>query len=112
MRPPRQAASTLRQSSPTSSGWPPSRARPPVRAGVNRMMDVIVEWFTPLGARCSAEKIDPRFGDMVRVTDPARSGPGILVLSHLDTVHPIGTLASICRSDTKATGSTAPACST
>jgi len=37
---------------------------------------------------------DGRFGDMLRVRcDPGRNEPGILVLSHADTVHPIGTLA-------------------
>ena len=37
---------------------------------------------------------DDRFGDMLRVTcDPGRNEPGILVLSHVDTVHPLGTLA-------------------
>lgn len=63
-------------------------------AGVNRVMDVLASWFAPLGARLDRSRIDDRFGDMIKVeTDPARSAPGILVLSHLDTVHPIGTLA-------------------
>ncbi len=63
-------------------------------SGVNRVLDAIAPWFSAIGARCTREKIDPRFGDMLRVTcDPARTGPGILVLSHVDTVHPVGTLA-------------------
>lgn len=62
--------------------------------GVNLMMDLVMSWFAPLGAVMERQKIDPRFGDMVRVTtDPGCNGPGILVLSHLDTVHPVGTLA-------------------
>lgn len=64
--------------------------------GVNRVMDVIMDWFDPLGAGLERQTIDARFGDMVCVTtDPSRSGPGILVLCHLDTVHPIGTLRDL-----------------
>ena len=63
--------------------------------GVNRMMDLVMSWFAPLGAAMERQKIDLCFGDMVRVTtDPRRNEPGILVLSHLDTVHPLGTLAN------------------
>ncbi|MBI3359725.1 MAG: M20/M25/M40 family metallo-hydrolase, partial [Chloroflexi bacterium] len=40
-------------------------------------------------------KIDGRFGDMLRVRcNPERNEPGILVLSHVDTVHPLGTLGT------------------
>ena len=63
-------------------------------AGVNRVLDVIVGWFEGTGATLERFKPDDRFGDMLRVTcDPGRNEPGILVLSHVDTVHPPGTLA-------------------
>lgn len=63
-------------------------------AGVNRVLDAIAPWFSSIGARCQREKIDSRFGEMLRVTtDTARTQSGILVLSHVDTVHPVGTLA-------------------
>ena len=64
-------------------------------AGVNRVLDVIAGWFDGTGARLERFKTDDeRFGDILRVTcDPGRSEPGILVLSHVDTVHPLGTLS-------------------
>ena len=62
--------------------------------GVNRVLDTIAGWFEGTGATLERFKIDDRFGDMLRVNcDPGRNEPGILVLSHVDTVHPIGTLA-------------------
>ena len=65
------------------------------RAGVNRVLDTIAGWFAGTGAVLERFKTDDdRFGDMLRVTcDPGRNEPGILVLSHVDTVHPLGTLA-------------------
>ncbi|HXF55005.1 MAG TPA: M20 family metallopeptidase [Hyphomicrobiaceae bacterium] len=63
--------------------------------GVNRVLDVIASWFDGTGARPERAKIDDRFGDVLRVrSDPASDVPGILVLSHVDTVHPVGTLGS------------------
>jgi glutamate carboxypeptidase len=61
-------------------------------AAVNRMMDRVQEEFAPLGV--SIQRI-PRdgFGDCLKIRSPwGGDGPGILVLSHLDTVHPLGTL--------------------
>jgi glutamate carboxypeptidase len=66
------------------------------KAGVNRVLDVLGGWFEGTGAVIERFKTgdDDKFGDMLRVTcDPGRNEPGILVLSHVDTVHPIGTLA-------------------
>jgi glutamate carboxypeptidase len=63
------------------------------KAGVNRVLDVIAGWFEGTGAAVERFKIDDRFGDMLRVRcDPDRTEPGVLVLSHVDTVHPLGTL--------------------
>jgi glutamate carboxypeptidase len=63
-------------------------------AGVNRVLDVIAGWFAGTGAAIERFAIDDRFGDMLRVRcNPGRNEPGILVLSHVDTVHPLGTLA-------------------
>jgi glutamate carboxypeptidase len=64
------------------------------KAGVNAVLDAIADWFAGTGAAIERFAIDDRFGDMLRVRcDPGRSEPGILVLSHVDTVHPLGTLA-------------------
>lgn len=62
--------------------------------GVNGVLDVIDGWFEGTGAARERIKLDDRFGDMLRVRcDPGRAEPGILVLSHVDTVHPRGMLA-------------------
>lgn len=62
-------------------------------AGVNRMMDLAAAAMAGLGARI--ERIAGRdgFADAVLARSPrVGEGPGILVLCHLDTVHPLGTL--------------------
>jgi glutamate carboxypeptidase len=66
-------------------------------AAVNRMMDLAARDLAVLGARI--ERIPGRmgFGDCVRARFPHRAlgggadAPGILLMSHLDTVHPVGT---------------------
>jgi glutamate carboxypeptidase len=62
-------------------------------AAVNRMMDLASRDLAMLGARI--ERIPGRmgFGDCVRATfpHPTPDAPGILLMSHLDTVHPVGT---------------------
>jgi glutamate carboxypeptidase len=64
-------------------------------AGVNRVLESIARSFEGTGAACEREPTADSLGDIMRVRcDPARHEPGILVLSHMDTVHPIGTLAS------------------
>src|SRR5437762_10564620 len=62
-------------------------------AGVNRVLDAISGWFAGTGAAVERFTIEDRLGDMLRVRcNPERGEPGILVLSHVDTVHPLGTL--------------------
>src|SRR4051812_17502615 len=62
-------------------------------AAVNRMMDLASRALVLAGARI--ERIAGRmgFGDCVRASFPHATPnvPGILVMGHLDTVHPIGT---------------------
>lgn len=63
-------------------------------AGVNRMIDAAATAMSDLGA--TIERHDGRdgFGDALAARLPGRAdGPGILILAHLDTVHPVGTLA-------------------
>jgi glutamate carboxypeptidase len=61
-------------------------------AAVNRMIDLIVADLD--GLPVTIERIGGRHGyaDMLKVRVGAGEAPGILVLSHIDTVHPIGTL--------------------
>ena len=64
---------------------------------VNRMMDLAARDLSVLGAQ--VERIPGRmgYGDCIRATLPhARRGePGLLLMGHMDTVHPIGTLAAL-----------------
>ena len=63
---------------------------------VNRVMDLAGRDLAVMGAR--VERIAGRmgFGDCVRATfGHASAEPGILVMGHMDTVHPIGTLAQL-----------------
>ena len=66
-------------------------------ASVNRMMDLASRDLALAGARI--ERIAGRmgFGDCVRATFPHSNPnePGILVMGHMDTVHPIGTLRDL-----------------
>ncbi len=66
-------------------------------AAVNRMMDIATRDLIVAGAR--TERVAGRlgFGDCVRASfpHPRASEPGILVMGHLDTVHPIGTLNTL-----------------
>src|SRR5260370_28051558 len=63
-------------------------------AGVNRVLEAVTRFFDGTGAVCERQATIDTFGDILRVRcDPRRSEPGILVLSHMDTVHPVGTLA-------------------
>ncbi|MEP9379349.1 M20/M25/M40 family metallo-hydrolase [Aquabacter sp. CN5-332] len=66
-------------------------------AAVNRMMTLASRDFALAGAHI--DRIPGRlgFGDCVRARfpHPKASEQGILVLCHLDTVHPVGTLAAL-----------------
>ncbi len=73
---------------------------------VNRMMDIASRDLIVAGARI--ERIAGRmgFGDCVRASFPHATPdvPGILVMGHLDTVHPIGTDLPYRREGNKAWG--------
>jgi glutamate carboxypeptidase len=63
-------------------------------AGVNAVLEAIGRFFDGTGAACERQPTTDILGDILRVRcDPTRNEPGILVLSHMDTVHPVGTLA-------------------
>ncbi|MFN3953274.1 MAG: M20/M25/M40 family metallo-hydrolase [Pararhodobacter sp.] len=66
---------------------------------VNRMMDLVSRDLVEMGARIeripgAREPSGVMMGDMVRArfAHPDAGQPGILVLGHFDTVHPLGTL--------------------
>lgn len=63
-------------------------------AGVNAMMDLVAQEASGL----AQERITGRDGlgdHLILRAGDATDRPGILVLSHLDTVHPVGTLAEL-----------------
>ncbi|WP_274427368.1 M20/M25/M40 family metallo-hydrolase [Chelativorans sp. YIM 93263] len=64
------------------------------RAAVNRMMDVASRHLAILGAEIQRIPGTLGYGDCVKASfaHPRRDKPGILILGHLDTVHPLGTL--------------------
>ena len=64
---------------------------------VNRMMDVAAADLAAAGAKVERVPGPPGLGDCVRADfpHPRRGEPGILLMSHLDTVHPVGTLATL-----------------
>lgn len=62
-------------------------------AGVNRMMDDVERLLRETGAQVERIAGQGGFGDCVAAASPwGGDAPGVLVLSHLDTVHPDGTL--------------------
>jgi len=74
--------------------WVAIESPTPDRDGVNRVGALAERLLRDLGA--SVERISgaPDFGDIVigRIAGET-NGPGILLLGHMDTVHPVGTLA-------------------
>jgi glutamate carboxypeptidase len=65
--------------------------------GVNRMMDLAQHEMSALAARIERITGSDGFADILIARLPgsdAATGPGILILSHLDTVHLVGTLES------------------
>lgn len=67
-------------------------------AAVSRMMDVAARDLALMGARIEAIPGRMGYGPCLRASFPhprAGAEPGVLVMGHLDTVHPIGTLAAL-----------------
>jgi glutamate carboxypeptidase len=65
---------------------------------VNRMMDIVARDLAMMGARIDRIPGRMGLGDCVRASLPHASPPGtpgVLILAHLDTVHPIGTLGKL-----------------
>ena len=65
-------------------------------AAVNRMVDRVESSMQPLTSRIERTPGRDGYGDILSVrSEWGGDGPGILVLSHLDTVHPTGTIDEI-----------------
>jgi len=60
---------------------------------VNRLVDLVESQVKALGMTTDRTPGRDGFGDTLKARSPwGGKGPGILVLAHLDTVHPMGTL--------------------
>lgn len=65
-------------------------------AAVNRMADRVQHDMGSIGAHLERIPGVDGFGDLLKARTPwGGDGPGILVLSHIDTVHPIGSIDDI-----------------
>jgi glutamate carboxypeptidase len=66
-------------------------------SAVNRMMRLAAGHLESLGAKIETIPGRMNLGDCVRASlpHPSAGEPGVLILGHLDTVHPIGTLAKL-----------------
>ncbi|MGF7162880.1 glutamate carboxypeptidase [Rhodoligotrophos appendicifer] len=65
-------------------------------SAVNRMMDLASKDLAEAGAELTRFPGRQGFGDCVRAAFPSRSdAPGVLIMGHMDTVHPIGTLQQL-----------------
>lgn len=67
------------------------------KPAVDRMMTIAADDLAAAGATVERIPGPPGLGDCVRgdCPHPRRGEPGILIMSHLDTVHPVGTLAQL-----------------
>ncbi|MCB5176965.1 M20 family metallopeptidase [Microvirga lenta] len=62
-------------------------------AGVNLMMDLVVEQMKDAPVAVERVRGEQGLGDaLILRAGPARDEAGILIMSHLDTVHPVGTI--------------------
>lgn len=91
--------------------WVEIESHTPDHEGMAAMVALVEGSYAGAGARI--ERIPGRdgYGDHLVARSPWGEGPGVLILSHLDTVHPV---ARCCASPTgsRATSPTAPASST
>jgi glutamate carboxypeptidase len=60
--------------------------------GLDRQMSLVAAQFSAAGARVSRIPGRDGHGDHLSIESRWGTGPGVLVLCHLDTVHPVGTL--------------------
>lgn len=62
-------------------------------AAVNRLMDIVESEAREAGLVATREPGSEGFGDILKLESrPDDNGPRLLIVTHIDTVHPIGTL--------------------
>ncbi len=73
--------------------WVEIESPTPFREGVNNVMSAAAADFAKIGARVVRHPGVRNYGDHLEVASSwGGDGPGVLVLCHLDTVHPVGTI--------------------
>jgi glutamate carboxypeptidase len=67
------------------------------KAAVDRMMTLAAEDLATMSAEVARIEGPPNLGDCVRAAfpHPRQGEPGVLIMAHLDTVHPVGTLETL-----------------
>ncbi|MGE0724359.1 MAG: M20 family metallopeptidase [Alphaproteobacteria bacterium] len=68
---------------------------------VNRMVSHVEGEMRRIGATIERTPGRDGFGDILKARTPWGEGPGILVLSHLDTVHPVGMIEGALKVERK-----------
>ena len=77
-------------------GWVDIESPSHDREGVMRMVDAVEKTTSRIGAEIERVPGRDGYADILKVRTPwGGDGPGILVLSHIDTVHPVGTLSDL-----------------
>ena len=72
--------------------WVEIETPSPAGTAVNMLVDEVAVHGAQLGGHVNRRAGRDGYGDLLTVRSPwGGDGPGILVLSHLDTVHPIAT---------------------
>ena len=66
-------------------------------AAVNRMQDIAAHDLAVMGAPIERIPVHSSIGDCVRArfAHPQSDQPGLLIIGHMDTVHPLGTLKQL-----------------
>ena len=62
--------------------------------GINRIQDVTEGWFKPFG---TVQRHSSEFGDILHAQIPGESAQRVVLLAHMDTVHPLGSWKEIWR---------------
>lgn len=76
--------------------WVEQESPSPDANAVNAMMDLVIQEAESVGLTVSRTPGRDGYGDIVKLeTQPAANGPRLLMLTHADTVHPIGTLETL-----------------
>jgi len=64
------------------------------KAAVDRLASLLAGRFEAIGGHAKFHQV-PDFGNHLQIDFPGRSGKPVLLLGHLDTVYPLGTLANM-----------------